>query len=125
MKTNYEEIADKYTYHHALGGDDQSGGLEQNKTEMLMFCEWMQEKKIKTILEIGLAQGYFSKFLEEIGIEVTGITVDEALLRYRPKTLHIGKSENIDATGEFDLVFDRFEEMIEAYEEEWESKHVA
>ena len=105
MKTNYEEIANKYSYHHALGGNDTSGGLEQNKVEMLMFCGLLQEKKIKTILEIGLAQGHFSKFLEECGLEVTGITKDETLLRYKPTVIWIGDSKKYTQIGEFDLVF--------------------
>jgi len=106
MKENYKEIADRYSYHWALGGSDWSGGLEQNKNELLFFCDWMQKNKIKSIIEIGLAQGFFSKFLEEIGIDVLGVTDREDLLKHKPKKLFIGKSaEFAKDIPNADLVF--------------------
>jgi len=104
---NYAEKLKSYPIHWALGGSDAAGGLEQNATELLAFCKWMEENKIKTFLEIGMAKGYLSKFLTECGFICIGITDNESMLLWKPQSLFIGDSQNqtiIDSVGPVDLI---------------------
>jgi hypothetical protein len=103
----YLEKIKTYPIHWALGGQDKSGGLEQNAIELAMFCEWLEKNEVKTFLEIGMAKGLLSKFLTiEIGIECSGVTFDGSMLQWRTKELYVGDSiELADKVGSYDLVF--------------------
>lgn len=104
----YIEKIKNYPIHWALGGTGHES-LEQNSAELSAFCEWIEEKKIKKVLEIGCAFGYLGKFLtEEMGLEVHGITLDGDMNRFEYKTLMVGDSTKITIAkkvGNYDLVF--------------------
>lgn len=99
----------KYPIHWALGGSDKQGGMEQNPHELSLFCEWLDEHKIKTLLEIGMAKGLFNKFLTlEMGIKCDGVTIDKGALWWKPENLIIGSSydrSTVKQTGNYDLIF--------------------
>lgn len=63
--------------HIVLGGDDPTGGLEQNALELLGLCGFIREKGIKTYVEVGIAAGLLLKFMrDEMGMVVYGITLE-------------------------------------------------
>lgn len=101
---NYLDKILKYPIHHALGGYDTSGGLEQNANELNQFCNWLVENQIKTVLEIGMASGLLNKFLrEEMGLQCFGIN-DKVV----KGVTFLGNSQDraiIDKVGNYDLIF--------------------
>lgn len=63
--------------HYLLGGSDRSGGLEQNKYELMRLCEFIIEKNIQSYLEVGIAHGYLLRFMKSVmKLRVRGITLD-------------------------------------------------
>lgn len=110
----------EYPIHWALGGNDLSGGLEQNAVELSLFLEWMEENEVKTILEIGMAKGLLSKLLTELGYHVEGITDNVDMLQFIPRKLYTGKSQEISGkVGEYDLVFVDGDHSYEAVKEDF------
>ena len=110
MKTYYGRI-DKYTLHHALGGTDTKGGLEQNREELNQLCEFIELNEIKTYLEIGCAAGQLLRFMrDEMELQVCGITPEERSSHHDLPIIH-AKSQDpeiIKAIGETeikDLIF--------------------
>lgn len=68
----------KYPTHIVLGGNDTTGGLEQNVYELSHFCLFLKEKNIKTYTEVGIAKGLLLKFMrDEMNLEVQGITLEK------------------------------------------------
>jgi len=73
--SNYYHLIDKYSLHHALGGKDTRGGLEQNREELNQLCQFIKLNSLKTYLEIGCAKGDLLRFMQdEMGMIVCGIT---------------------------------------------------
>jgi hypothetical protein len=102
----YLEKIKTYPIHHALGGTEQVS-LEQNAIEFAIFCDWLEANEIKTVLEVGMAYGYLSKFLtEEMGIKCEGLTDNQDMLLWRPEVLYVGDSLKVGPqTGKYDLIF--------------------
>jgi len=68
----------KYPNHIVLGGNDPSGGMQQNANELEKLCLFIKENNIKTYTEIGIAKGLLLKFMkEEMGLIVQGITLEQ------------------------------------------------
>lgn len=93
--------------HWRLGGRDTSGGLEQNAIEFGLFCTWLEGHNINTFLEVGMAQGYLSRFLfKEMGIICDGVTIDGEAVRFIPNQLWIGDSVRMSKlVGDYDMIF--------------------
>jgi hypothetical protein len=73
-----KETISKWPLHWALGGNDTTGGLEQNHYELEKLCEFVIEKNIKTYTEVGIAAGLLLKFMRnEMNLDVFGITYEE------------------------------------------------
>jgi len=120
----FEKIIKKYPTHHALGGRDKSGGLEQNAWEFNEFCKFLTLNKIKSILEIGMAQGKFKEFMtNELNIKCEGIDIGN-----NPFVDYVGKSslkKIINKVGEYDLIFvdgDHSYEAVKADYKNYKSK---
>lgn len=93
---DYKTLVSKWPLHWALGGNDYTGGLEQNETELIEFCKFIDNNHIKTYTEIGIAAGFLLKFMQnDMGLTVFGVT-------YEQRDTHIGlpviygKSQDID-----------------------------
>lgn len=67
----------KYAFHWDLGGNDQSGGLEQNEQELSMLTDFIKKKKINSFLEIGLAKGDLQRYMMDLGLQCFGVTPDK------------------------------------------------
>lgn len=79
-----KEIIQKWPLHWALGGNDVTGGLEQNAYELEKFCEFIKQKNIKSYTEVGIAAGLLLKFMRtEMNLDIFGIT-------YEFRDTHIG-----------------------------------
>lgn len=73
-----KEKISKWPLHHLLGGNDITGGLEQNAHELEQLCYFILEKNIKTYTEVGIAAGLLLKFMrDEMNLEVYGITLEK------------------------------------------------
>ena len=73
-----QSIISKWPLHWALGGNDFTGGLEQNAYELEKFCEFIKTKNIKSYTEIGIAAGLLLRFMkDEMNLNVFGITYEE------------------------------------------------
>jgi len=71
------KIIQKWPRHIVLGGDDRTGGLEQNAYELEMLCNFIKEHDIQTYVEIGIAAGLLLKFMQqEMSLTVNGITLE-------------------------------------------------
>lgn len=93
---DYKLLINKWPLHWALGGNDFTGGLEQNEYELIKLCEFIDNTGIKTYVEVGIAAGFLLKFMQnDMGLSVFGIT-------YEKRDTHIGipviygKSQDLD-----------------------------
>jgi hypothetical protein len=76
--THIRSRIDSWPRHIVLGGNDATGGLEQNAYELEMLCEFIKDKGIKTYMEVGIAAGLLLKFMrEEMGLDTAGITLEK------------------------------------------------
>lgn len=108
--------------HWALGGKDQSGGIEQNPNELAEFVQFIQDNHIRTYLEIGCAQGHLLRFMrDEVGLQVQGITLDKRETHEGLPIIY-GKSQDkniIKKIKHFDLIFVDGDHSLEAVEADW------
>jgi hypothetical protein len=75
---NIKEIINEWPLHHLLGGNDYTGGLEQNAYELEQFCYFVKNNEIKTYTEVGIAAGLLLKFMRDVmNLEVYGITLEK------------------------------------------------
>jgi predicted O-methyltransferase YrrM len=113
---NFKPQIEKYTLHPALTGKEvQPPWIEQNAEELNMLCNFIEEQKIMTYLEIGVAYGGLMQFMEkEMKLKVNGITPEIHSTHKELKILH-GKSQDkstlhtvslyVKDNGKFDLIF--------------------
>lgn len=108
--------------HHALGGGDPTGGLEQNARELFMLCGLVRKKGVKTYVEVGIAAGMLLRFMrEEMGLEVSGITL-EARTTHEGLAVIYGSSRDpavIDAAPAADLYFVDADHSYESVREDY------
>jgi hypothetical protein len=72
-----QEIIKKWPRHIVLGGNDSTGGLEQNAYELEKLCEFIKNNNISTYTEIGIAAGLLLRFMkDEMGLLTNGITYE-------------------------------------------------
>jgi hypothetical protein len=95
---------DAYRYHWALGGTATDGGLEQNRHELEMLYRFICERGIKSVLEIGMAQGHLNKFFRDAGLDVQGINP----VRIEGVPHILGRSQDAEVIAQiewYDLIF--------------------
>jgi len=104
---DYYNLIDKYGLHHALGGTATDGGLEQNRQELNSLCQFIEQKGIRTYLEIGIAKGDLLRFMQrDMGLSAMGIT-PKKLDSHAGLNVLYGKSQELRFlnVGRFDLIF--------------------
>ena len=101
-------------FHHALGGTNLNGGIEQNEQELQMLVNFIGENHIKTFLEIGCGRGYLQRYMLNLGIQASGITLDK-FDSHEGLAITYGMSqseeiinfikEHVKVNGKFDMIF--------------------
>jgi hypothetical protein len=125
---NIQEIIKKWPRHIVLGGNDITGGLEQNAYELEMLCNFIIKNKIKTYVEVGIAAGLLLRFMrDEMFLDVKGITLE-------PRNTHeglpvvYGKSQDksiIDSAIKADFYFIDGDHSYEYVKQDYENyKHL-
>lgn len=108
--------------HIVLGGNDESGGLEQNAEELKRFCVFVKEQDIKTYTEVGIAAGLLLKFMrDEMGLKVFGITLEKRDTHDGLPVIY-GRSDNpkvVDAAPDSDIYFIDADHSYEAVRKDY------
>ena len=119
-----KDIISRWPLHWALGGNDFTGGLEQNAYELEKFCDFVKEKNIKTYTEVGIAAGLLLKFMRnEMGLDVFGITYEERDTHIGLPVVY-GKSQDpaiINSSAPSDLYFIDGDHSYEAVKADYEN----
>lgn len=95
----------EHSFHWALGGSDTSGGIEQNREELMMLCEFIKSNEIKTFLEIGMGSGLLQRFMiKEMDLICEGINPVNV-----NGATYLGKSQDKDilqaVKSNYDMIF--------------------
>lgn len=111
-----------YTYHHALGGTDTCGGIEQNLEELKQLCGFIKDNKIRSYLEIGCANGYLLRFMiKEMRLDCLGITLDKRKPHVGLPIIY-GRSQDksiVESIKDTDLIFVDGDHSYEAVKEDY------
>jgi len=129
--SDFYHLIDKYSLHHALGGTDTRGGLEQNREELNQLCHFIKLNSLKTYLEIGCAAGKLLRFMQdEMKLESCGITPEDRLSHSDLPIIH-AKSQDpkivemvadvIKEQGLRDLIFVDGDHSYEAVKADYEN----
>lgn len=85
------EKIEKHPNHHMLGGSDTEGGMEQNYDELEWLCNFILDRKISTLLEIGCARGGLHRFFrDEMNLDIESISP----VKVEGIKMYVGKSQD-------------------------------
>ena len=113
---------DSWPTHIVLGGQDATGGLEQNAYELEKFCEFLTENKIRSYVEVGIAAGLMLRFMrDEMNLRVFGITIEHRDSHEGLPVVY-GRSDNpkmVDISPNADIYFIDADHSYEAVKNDY------
>lgn len=124
---DYLKELNKYTWYPPPYWPLDLQTIFQDPYELAMLSYWIENKKVKTYLEIGVASGgLMHYFINALKLEAYGIdTVIQPTLMVDPKLVYVGDSGASETVkwakdnGPYDMVFIDGDHLYEGVKKDW------